>query len=47
MWAAAAGSLSANKRPRLNSFPELSETKIITWKLHVFKNTMKYNQIIG
>jgi len=28
-------------------FPELSETKIITWKLHVFKNTLKYDLIIG
>jgi len=28
-------------------FPELSETKIINWKLQVFKNTLKYNLIIG
>jgi len=28
-------------------FPELSETKIITWKLHVFKNSLKYDLIIG
>jgi len=37
------------KRQRLNLcfLNELSETKIINWKLHVFKNTLNYNLIIG
>jgi len=47
-WATAAGTLGTNQKAKVEfMFPELSETKIITWKLHIFKNTLKYNLIIG
>jgi len=42
------GTLSMNQTAKVEfMLPELSETKIINWKLHVFKNTLKYNIIIG
>jgi len=40
-WAMAAGSISTNQKAKVQfMLPELSETKIITWKLHVLKRQL-------
>jgi len=48
MWATAAGTISTNQKAKVQfMFPELSETKIITWNLHVFEQSTRYDLIIG
>jgi len=48
MWATATGSISTSQKAKVQfMLPELSETRIITWKLHVFKKTTKYDMILG
>jgi len=48
MWVTAAGTISTSKQVRVQfMFPELSETRIITWNMHVFNKTTKYDLIIG
>jgi len=43
-----AGSISTSQKAKVQfMLPELSETKIITWNLHVFKKTTKYDMILG
>jgi len=49
IWNTAAGTMETNQKTKLQfMLPELSETRIIEWKMHVVDNTtMNYDIIIG
>ena len=48
-WNTAAGIMTTNKRTKLQfMLPELSETKLIEWKMHIVENeNMNYDIILG
>jgi len=49
IWNTAAGTMETNQKTKLQfMLPELSETRIVEWKMHVVDNTtMNYDIIIG
>jgi len=48
-WSTASGPMTTNKKTKLQfMLPELSETKLIEWKMHVVDSkTMNYDIILG